>query len=98
MVGPLSQLPAAGRQQGKAAIKGGLPRLDIQFLLNGGLNTLIAGDVAYHAVAVADHVTANRLAENLAVERRHAFHVAGRDPQHIGDSVIAPSGTQPRCF
>ncbi len=35
----------------KAAIKGGLPRLDIQFLLNGGLNTLIAGDVAYHALS-----------------------------------------------
>jgi hypothetical protein len=32
-------------------------------------------------------VTANRLAEDLAVERGHAFHVACRDTQHIGDRV-----------
>jgi NADH:ubiquinone oxidoreductase subunit E len=40
---------------------------------------------------VADHVTANRLAENLAVERRHAFDVAGRDAQHIGKDPRAAS-------
>jgi uncharacterized protein YqfA (UPF0365 family) len=43
-------------------------------------------------------VAADRLAEDLAVERGHAFDVAGRDAEDLADGVMAPSGTQPRSF
>ena len=47
----------------------------------------MATDVADHAVAHADDVAADRLTEDLAVERSHAFNVAGRDAQQFADGV-----------
>ncbi|MNG00480.1 hypothetical protein D3C84_834160 [compost metagenome] len=47
----------------------------------------MAADVADHAVADANDVAADRLTEDLAVERRHAFNVAGRDAEDLADGV-----------
>lgn len=87
-VRPFIAIPqAAGRQQRKATIKGRLPRFDVEIFFQRGLNPLIAGDMAHHAVAVANHVATDRLTENLAVECGDAFDVARRNTQHIGNSV-----------
>lgn len=81
---------AAGRQQSKASIERGLARLDIELLLNRSLNALITGDVADNAVTIADHMAANRLTEDLAVERGYAFYVTCRNTQHFCDLVDRP--------
>lgn len=50
----------------------------------------MAADVAGHAVAHANHVTTNGLAEDLAVEGSHAFDVAGGNAENFANGV---SGT-----
>lgn len=85
MVGPLSQLPV---QQVGSRVKRPSKVVwpgDIEFLLNRSLNALITGDVADHAVTVADHMAAYRLTEDLAVERGYAFYVTRRNTQHFCD-------------
>ena len=64
-----------------------MTRLDVQLLLDSGLNAPVTGDVTDNAVTITDYVTSYWLTENLAVERGHAFYVAGGDAQHFRDGV-----------
>eukprot|EP01133_Synstelium_polycarpum_P006961 gene6960-8088_t len=78
---------AAHRQQREAPVRSGLAQADAQLALDLADHGLVATDVADHAVAHANDVAADRLAEDLAVERRHAFNVAGGDAEDLADGV-----------
>ncbi|MCY1441347.1 hypothetical protein D9M71_576600 [compost metagenome] len=83
--GVVAVAQAAHRQQGEAAVGGGLAEADAELLLDLSDDRLMAADVADHAVADADDVTADRLAEDLAIEGGHAFDVARRDTEDLAD-------------
>ncbi len=57
----------------------------------------MAADEAHHAVADANDVTPDRLAEDLAVEGSNAFDVAGGDAQQVADRVNGAVG-HPAAF
>src|SRR5690606_1022683 len=78
---------AAHRQQGEAVVGGGLPRFDAEGSADTVQNRLVTADEAGHAVADADDVPANRLAEDLAVEGGDTLHIAGRDTENLADGI-----------
>src|SRR5690606_7167866 len=74
---------AADRNQGEASISSSLSRLDADLLLDAVEHIFVTADVAGHAVAHANDVTADGDSEDLAVEGRHAFDIAGGNAENF---------------
>jgi hypothetical protein len=76
---------ALGGEQRELAVRRGLARVHAELLLEVVLDVPRAHELAAQRAAHPDHVAPGRLLLEQRVERHHALHVGGRQPELLGD-------------